>query len=864
MRGSDAKRRPNWRVINLHRVAQSKIKQGAFDEARLMLKEGLSLDEHDAHSWLSLARLEARTGHIDEARLLFTRANDACPGNVHIAQAFAVFEQRCGDKPAARARFELASQLEPSNAYVAHAWGLLEESVGNVTAAQKIYSDLIAVGPQTQVYCAWAALEAREGNLPFAREIYERGWRLFQDDGMAHGSEDSNSFPFEPEADPASPSGGVRRSRWDIGEVAAAVDVAVTEAEVAEAKRSAPSDAGSSSSSEEPRASAAAGSDAGAHDEGSRKLETWAQRLGTLSPRLRPREMAEAADMLLAWAGLEIAAGNTTAARKLLVRCEEIAPQKAKALLAMAHLEALTGQYEAARDIFQTAVDSVVASHQRTDGGQSGRAGRHASPVDDAEVFNAWAAFESKHGSLPRAVEILSRGRQVLPLDASLLQSLGTMQRRAGDVDGARASFRESISLNPRGPTYVEYAMLEAEAGDLARARLLFEEGAKADPSHAPLHSAWARFEAAHGATETARTLLRTALAANPSATLWHGWGKLEERAGNFLSAVELYEEGARSGSGRDDTSYLWHSLGSVLLQQRQLSRAADAFNEGLRRNPASSQLILGAAIVHAQKGDSDAARGQFLRAVQADSSHAQAWHHWGVMEARLGNADVARDLYRRGLRRCPAYGALWQASAKLESEVGEHARARRMFRQGSEACPEHAGLHIAWAYFEMHQGKVQKATDLLRRARELAAHKKKESTLGELYHVEALLYLKLGRPRHARQCVDEGLKVCPTHAPLYRVLGAMEDVAGDVEAARAAFAEGLRLNPGYAQLYHASAQLEGKLLNWGALNELNKRAKLAFPQPGDATVAMQSEVKDEELFQLTNSPNATAGAGSV
>ena len=137
--------------------------------------------------------------------------------------------------------------------------------------------------------------------------------------------------------------------------------------------------------------------------------------------------------MLLAWGGLEIAAGNTTAARKLLVRCEEIAPQKAKALLAMAHLEALTGQYEAARDIFQTAVDSVVASHQRTDGGQSGRAGRHASPVDDAEVFNAWAAFESKHGSLPRAVEILSRGRQVLPLDASLLQSLGTILHGIGD-----------------------------------------------------------------------------------------------------------------------------------------------------------------------------------------------------------------------------------------------------------------------------------------------------------------------------------------------------------------------------------------------------------------------------------------------
>ena len=112
-------------------------------------------------------------------------------------------------------------------------------------------------------------------------------------------------------------------------------------------------------------------------------------------------------------------------------------------------------------------------------------------------------------------------------------------------------------------------------------------------------------------------------------------------------------------------------------------------------------------------------------------------------------------------------------------------------------------------------QGKVQKAADLLRRAREKVASPKGAVALGELYHVEALLYLKLGRPKKARQCVDDGLAAAPTHAPLYRVLGAMQDVSGDVEGARASFAEGLRLSPGYAQLYHASARLEGKLLNW-------------------------------------------------
>ena len=106
--------------------------------------------------------------------------------------------------------------------------------------------------------------------------------------------------------------------------------------------------------------------------------------------------------------------------------------------------------------------------------------------------------------------------------------------------------------------------------------------------------------------------------------------------------------------------------------------------------------------------------------------------------------------------------------------------------------------------------------------------------------HVQALLLLKTHDADKARAAVEAGLEAAPTYAPLYRVLGAIQDVSGEVEAARASFKEGLRLNPGYAQLYHAWARLEGKLGNWEALNQLNKRAKAAFPSPGmaDATPA--------------------------
>jgi len=95
---------------------------------------------------------------------------------------------------------------------------------------------------------------------------------------------------------------------------------------------------------------------------------------------------------------------------------------------------------------------------------------------------------------------------------------------------------------------------------------------------------------------------------------------------------------------------------------------------------------------------------------------------------------------------------------------------------------------------------------------------------------VQALLEMKLSAFTSARATVEQGLQVAPTHGPLYCVLGKLQDIEGDTEGARASFRKGLDLNPTYAQLYHAWARLEGKMLNWDALAELNRRAREAFP----------------------------------
>jgi len=305
-----------------------------------------------------------------------------------------------------------------------------------------------------------------------------------------------------------------------------------------------------------------------------------------------------------------------------------------------------------------------------------------------SELFNAWATFEARRSDMAAAMAVLARGRQRYPKDASLHQTLGMLLKRSQDVDGARASFTRSLQIKEHAPTYVAFALLEAEQGHPERARDLFDKGAAADPSHVPLYSARAKFELSRGGVASARAVLEEAVVRYPSPTLWHGWGKLEERQGNLDKAAELYGKGARSGKGGDDPSYLWHSLGSVLLQQRQLPAALHAFEEGLSRRPSSSQLLLGAAIVHGQLGHHEKGRQMFLQAIQADPSHAHAWQAWGVMEARLGNVDVARDLYERGRRRCPDHSALWQASAKLEGESGQKGARSQPLQDGGRALP--------------------------------------------------------------------------------------------------------------------------------------------------------------------------------
>ena len=347
------------RVIGLYRKAQDCISVGELDEARTLLGRCLELDKRDAHSWLSLARLEARDGNTATARDLFVRASGVCPGNVRLLHAHAVLERLAGQPEEARRLFRQAAELEPTNAYVSHAWGLLEESMGNVSAARRIYAELMDARPQVQIAIAWAALEVHEGQLGRAREIYRRAWAVYGPPFFP--STPRPAVAPEPHAT-AADAGGASGAGPGAAAANATGGVAAEELTASEAEER---NLRKRSRSGQP---------------GERATAVHSRSVGGSS--------VEAVDILIAWARLERMAANATAARHVLAAAEARDAGSPKVPLERAALESACGNDVAARNAYLSGV--TLPGHGATLDGSNGF----------SELFNAWATFEAKRGDV--------------------------------------------------------------------------------------------------------------------------------------------------------------------------------------------------------------------------------------------------------------------------------------------------------------------------------------------------------------------------------------------------------------------------------------------------------------------------------
>ncbi len=113
--------------------------------------------------------------------------------------------------------------------------------------------------------------------------------------------------------------------------------------------------------------------------------------------------------------------------------------------------------------------------------------------------------------------------------------------------------------------------------------------------------------------------------------------------AGKRDLAVKAVEDALKA---TPDDPRLRFALGTMLLEQRQLERARSVFTALTEEYPDLADPYNNLAVIHAARGEYEAARQQLMRALELQPDHAQAQENLGDVLMRL-----AQQAYERALK---------------------------------------------------------------------------------------------------------------------------------------------------------------------------------------------------------------------
>jgi len=850
-------------VFKMFHRAQFLVRQGDNVVAQRLLLRCLELNPFDSHSWLALARLEAKLGNVVRAREVFEQSTLRCPNNVHILHAWGHMEQKHGNEALARDCWSQAMIIDPLNAYVCHALSNLEKRIRNFDSAREVLEIVVKERPTSALCVSLAELERQLGDSGRAREVLLHGLKKCDKErsklllALAWLEEDAYDNAQE-----------ARR----LIEEALRIDKNNVRVHIAKAS-----------------------------------MELRSGRINDARATLRSATNLQSDDGVhyTMWATLEIDSGNFREARRLLEEGFRKFPGDQFLLQRWGALESKFGSIKKARELFDRSI--IIQPHAPTfvawaileeDQGnlalnpkkqlivKAANKEQHTDEIehtqeqgfisfggDDISAKSdyvkskgptsfssdrAEAASEAEWASLDPPVKDEERTtfyahsnmlEKDLPLDFSVNDH--THKVKSGNKVNIDGSFTPlgDIPEAPAAPTAAAEAFAAAQ---FQKARDLYSVGMMVDPQHGPLYHAYGNMELRRGNITGARDVLMRGITMNCSdiTSLYHAWGLLEIKDHRRAEAGDIFRRGVELGlkgnrEVENGVGFLLHSLGMLEMDSHRVEEAKRVFSTGVSLFPQHSQMLLGLALASAKLGQQDAARQHFRAAVDADPTHAHSWQSWAIAEKTSGNMELARILFKQGLKKCPMHAALWQAFGVMELQTGNFEVARTLFAQSLQRNPDHAQSYQAWACLEVRLANLPKAKALvLQGIRRAPTHP-------ALWTVAGLVEDRMGEVSRAKKILESALLRFPTHGALYKVFGELEAKEGNFIRARELFSVGLQKDPHCAAVYHAAALLEAKLGNLNGLSELHIKAKKHFKSSQYEVITAGHDDIIERISQL-------------
>ncbi len=219
--------------------------------------------------------------------------------------------------------------------------------------------------------------------------------------------------------------------------------------------------------------------------------------------------------------------------------------------------------------------------------------------------------------------------------------------------------------------------------------------------------------------------------------------GRLALATGDVAQANALYEKALTLAPDNFDALT---GLINVMNGQKQFAAARQRIAKAMQDSGEQSKLMPALIFLNAQtyaaEGNSDAAEGEFLRAIQIDTNYLPAYSAYASLLMDKQQVDRALEQYQKILSIRPSDASTYTLIGVLEDGRNNSQAAEDNYRKALELNPEMpiAANNLAWVISESEQGNMDEALQFARAAVEKVPNNPAfYDTLGWVYHKKGL-----------------------------------------------------------------------------------------------------------------------------
>jgi tetratricopeptide (TPR) repeat protein len=252
----------------------------------------------------------------------------------------------------------------------------------------------------------------------------------------------------------------------------------------------------------------------------------------------------------------------------------------------------------------------------------------------------------SSEGQEEKATAPFEQAVRLRPESGEARNNLATNLVRRGKTSLAEKEFKKVVELEPESfDANHNLGAFYLRTGRIAAAIPYLEKAQSRNPAAYDNGYDLARAYQETGRLPEARGQIQELLKQKDTAELHNLLAEVEEKAGNYVTAVNQYELAAHMDPSESNL-FDW---GGELLLHQTTNPAIEVFSQGLKRYPNSPRLAVGLGLALYLRGSYDAAVKALLRGADLDPSDPRAYYVLSKAYDRApGQADDVVERFRR------------------------------------------------------------------------------------------------------------------------------------------------------------------------------------------------------------------------